>query len=172
MNIVNGLGMPERDAVIRNIDKLKSKFNYLPKGMKLKSTDDFGKLDFSLPTHCKLEQLAVYNDETNRIDIDTEIWNSLNEQNKAALIAHEVIYKHYRDAHDKDSKLTRKIVAMLFSTTPPKNQLSDSLKITLLRVMGITQRIKFVLIHIQTLLVSVQVITFSSIQIKMTPLRL
>ena len=125
MNLVSGLSMPPEELVLETIDKTMDKFNYLPHGLKLELTNDFGEIDFELKPNCKIEQLAVYHDKQERIDIDTEIWNKLNNINKAALLAHELIYKSYRSTEEKTSKLTRKVVAMLFSTTPPKGQLSD-----------------------------------------------
>ncbi len=125
MNIVSGFGMPPAQSVLDNVKKTMDKFNYLPVDLRLELTNDFGALDFTLKPNCKIEQLAIYHDDKERIDIDSEIWDTLDNTNKAALLAHELIYKSYRNTDEDNSKLTRKVVAMLFSTTPPKSQLSD-----------------------------------------------
>ncbi len=73
----------------------------------------------SLPTGCQLEQLAVYNDDTNKLFVDEEIWDSLDSMNRAALIAHELIYRQQRvEGGQKTSELARRLVGLLFSTTP------------------------------------------------------
>jgi hypothetical protein len=72
------------------------------------------------PAGCSLEQLAIYNDVSNKITVQKEIWNSLDSMNRAALVAHELIYRQHRvEGGETTSRIARRYVGMLFSTTPP-----------------------------------------------------
>ena len=84
MNKVGGYSVPVNE-VLKGLDLLVSKLNFLPLGMKQELTNDYGKLDLRLDNNCKIEQLAIYNDKKERIDIDSEIWNATDEMNKAAI---------------------------------------------------------------------------------------
>ena len=124
MNNVGGFPVPPQ-IVLEGLDQLVLKLNFLPVGMKQELTNDYGDLYLELPENCKLEQLAIYHDKKNRIDIDSEVWNATDDMNKAAILAHEEIYRSLRRTEEPTSELTRKVIAMLFSTTPPAYQLTD-----------------------------------------------
>ncbi len=85
----------------------------------LKSIADVGNT-IALPRECSLEQLAIYQDKTEKLSVNLDIWNALDSMNQAALLAHEVIYRQQRiDGGDTTSEVTRRMVGLLFSTTPP-----------------------------------------------------
>ncbi|MCX6116438.1 MAG: hypothetical protein NT027_02765 [Proteobacteria bacterium] len=90
-------------------------FRFLAPGADLKSTNDFGELP-TFPAGCSLQQLAVYNDQTQEILIDSDYWNDLSFQDQAAMIAHELLYREYRANGDTSSKSIRKLVGEYFST--------------------------------------------------------
>lgn len=72
------------------------------------------------PFGCALEQIAVYDDVSNKITVQRELWNSLDVMNRAALVAHELIYRQHRvEGGETTSRISRRYVGMLFSTTPP-----------------------------------------------------
>ncbi len=87
----------------------------------MKKIDDVGRT-ISIPDGCRLETVAVYDDDEGHIDTSLEIWSAMDSLNQAALIAHEIIYREYRAAGDRTSQNTRAIVARVFSTTPPMRQ--------------------------------------------------
>ncbi|MEK7690734.1 MAG: hypothetical protein AAB425_06915, partial [Bdellovibrionota bacterium] len=69
-------------------------------------------------TGCYLEGLALYNDETQILEVDGKLFNSplLSTTQKAALFVHEAVYKVFRQQRRVDSSiLVRKIIAYLFS---------------------------------------------------------
>lgn len=69
------------------------------------------------PKDCKIEQLANYKGDS-VVLIDGELWEHLNNENKAALIVHEAVYKILRDRElVRNSRKARMIVAQLFSAT-------------------------------------------------------
>jgi hypothetical protein len=87
---------------------------YIPAGNELEPTDD------AFPPikkkGCKFEQLANYTN-SGEVLISSEIYDELDNINKAALIIHEAIYSIRRKAlGEKTSQNTRRLVAHLMST--------------------------------------------------------
>lgn len=86
-------------------------------GQKLPFTGDF--TTGPIPKDCSFEQLAVFRDEVILLFIDREIWNALDQQSRAALLAHEIVYRNDRAVYGySDSNKARKLVGRFFSTTP------------------------------------------------------
>lgn len=65
--------------------------------------------------NCKLEQIAIYNDGNKQVHFVENVWNALDNQNKAALLLHEAIYAIFRDASMLNSDYARKIVGYAFA---------------------------------------------------------
>ncbi len=87
---------------------------FIPEGNRLLPVNDSHEI--IVPKKCGAEQSVNYfNDRT--ILFDLEIWNALNETNKAALIMHEAIYKELRESAlpEKNSKRARHYNAFLFA---------------------------------------------------------
>lgn len=82
-----------------------------------------------VPNNCQLEQLANYTNQ-NQILVNGEIYNSLNDSNKAALVVHEALFKIFRMYGATNSVRARKSVALGFSnidlTSNPNCQPSGS----------------------------------------------
>ena len=83
----------------------------------LNDVDDAGSVSApsKLGKNCQREQLANYTSEQD-LFVNQEIWNQLDNKNKAALILHEGIYKFERIYGAKDSRRSRKVVAYAMST--------------------------------------------------------
>ena len=83
----------------------------------LNDVDDAGSVaaPSKLGKNCKREQLANYTSEQD-LFVNQEIWKKLDNENKAALILHEGIYKFERIYGAKDSRRSRKVVAYAMST--------------------------------------------------------
>ena len=64
---------------------------------------------------CALEQLAIFDDTTQKISIDSEIWTALNTLNQAALVTHELEYAYERKLEERTSETTRAIVGLIYS---------------------------------------------------------
>jgi hypothetical protein len=84
----------------------------LPDGTGLTIIDD--SFPDVLPKDCKIEQLANWTPQ-DQVLVDTEIWNSLSDTNKAALVAHEILYYFYRIYGAEDSVRVRESVARAFA---------------------------------------------------------
>lgn len=69
-----------------------------------------------IPKNCQIEQTAIYIDETNEVHIVEEIWNALDNTNKAALLVHEAVYKNMRISGEDNSNRTRNAVGHAFTT--------------------------------------------------------
>jgi len=90
--------------------------NILPTGVGLNPTEDSDHIITPRPP-CYIEQLAIYKQD--ELFIDGDIWNALNETNKAALIVHETLYKFFRMFGETNSVRTRRHVAFVFSGIEP-----------------------------------------------------
>ncbi len=92
------------------IDRIK---RLLPAGTSLQNIDDSNEV--VAPDHCKIEQLANYIDQS-MILVNGEMWGTMDEVNKAALIVHETLYYYFRFlAGANSSAHARKAVAYGFS---------------------------------------------------------
>ncbi|OQW53306.1 MAG: hypothetical protein A4S09_07900 [Proteobacteria bacterium SG_bin7] len=118
MHRLTGEGPSELSDIAANLkDSFQKLYYFLPSGVRLKVVQDIGKT-ISPPKDCRLEQLAVYRDDQNRIDINSEIWKSLSVVDQVALMVHESVYRDYRTAGDKTSENSRVIVGRLFAREP------------------------------------------------------
>jgi hypothetical protein len=68
------------------------------------------------PKNCKIEQLANYYND-NMILVNGEIWQALDETNRAALILHEATYAAERIFGAVDSRRSRHITSSLFDVS-------------------------------------------------------
>jgi hypothetical protein len=71
-----------------------------------------------IPKNCKVEQLAVYQDKTERLLVAGEIWEKMDNVNRAALLVHEGVYKGHRRAGATNSDRARWMVGLAFSSYP------------------------------------------------------
>lgn len=63
-----------------------------------------------LPANCKLQQLAIFFDSTNRMKVDRELWSKLSSLDQAALLKHESYYYNERQNQETTSESTRSYV--------------------------------------------------------------
>lgn len=74
----------------------------------------------SVPKPCKIEQVAIQKAQEfpgdKRYFISQELWQAFDENSKAALVLHEIIYREALDWGHKDSKGTRFLVSQITST--------------------------------------------------------
>lgn len=85
---------------------------FVPKVAKPATIDDVDPI--IIPTECSMEQVALYvNDEL--LLIDLEVWEMMDNTNKAALYIHEAVYRLERYSGAKSSRRARKVVAHTFS---------------------------------------------------------
>lgn len=96
-----------------SVERIAKKMRLLPPGTALKPIDDSNNI--ILPRNCKIEQTAVYRDKTHEIFVDGDIWNHLDDTNKAALLVHEALYHQLRQEGDSTSERTRQVVGNVFA---------------------------------------------------------
>ncbi|MDB2447379.1 hypothetical protein N9W79_02005 [bacterium] len=80
---------------------------------------------FILPQGCEIEPLARYQVRTDKLYINKEIWEALDETNKAALMVHESLYYFNRLFGEQNSDRVRKAVAKAFSGVEFRYYLED-----------------------------------------------
>ncbi len=95
------------------IDDAKKAFRLLPKNSVLESVNDAAVI--ALPAGCQTEQLALYKDDFLLL-VNQDLWNVLDDLNKAALYVHEAIYRFERTGNKTTNSVhARKLVGHLFS---------------------------------------------------------
>lgn len=83
----------------------------------LGETDDLGS-SLPLPKGCTMKQIAIFDDKRDLVRVDLDLWNDLDDYNKAALIAHEIVYRERRlDDRESSSQSARFLVGRMFSKT-------------------------------------------------------
>jgi hypothetical protein len=100
------------------IGELETNYTFLPSGTVLTPTGDTGSVS-PIEEGCGLEQLAVYDDGSDQIFVNTDIWVHLDSVNRMALVGHEQVYHTYRLAGAKTSFNARRVIGEMLTTTPP-----------------------------------------------------
>jgi hypothetical protein len=80
----------------------------LEPGAKLEPIDDSKSI--LIPGNCEFSQLARYVDTNDKIYVNSDIWNRLDNVNKAALLVHEALYKKLRMNGENTSERARAAV--------------------------------------------------------------
>ncbi len=100
---------------------------FVPKGHKIELTEDA--LPVISQVGCSLEQLANYT-QSGTVLISQEIFDNLDNLNKAALYVHEAVYAVRRQAGDTTSVRTRKLVKELTALNPDKSMVASEISQT------------------------------------------
>lgn len=112
-----GLAEKERENINESLRRFFDIAQMTAPGVKLPVLKDLGETP-RIPDGCALEQLAIFHDETpNRVEIDTEIWNSLDSVNRAALVSHEAHYAYERKLLERTSVLSRAFVGYIYAVS-------------------------------------------------------
>ena len=108
----------EKASISENLRKFFEIVSMTPAGQGLPILDDTGEVPM-LPSGCAIEQLAIFHDAstlgTDRVEINSEIWRSLDSLNQAALVTHEMNYYWERTLNERTSEATRAVVAHIFA---------------------------------------------------------
>ena len=71
------------------------------------------------PSGCKVEQIAIHKEPTksekHRYTVNNDLFQKMDENGKAALLLHEVVYRMLLEYNQSDSRAARKLVAWLAS---------------------------------------------------------
>lgn len=110
----NTLSLPQPPTGDSLLEWWESRVQYIPR--MLGQTSDLGVVP-QLPKACQVRQIAIFDDSNGVIQVNNDLWQSLDDFNKAALIAHELIY-HERRLSDREasSQTSRFLVGRIFST--------------------------------------------------------
>lgn len=112
-----GLADREKAAIEENLRRFFDIAQMTAPGVKLPTLGDLGEAP-QAPEGCAIEQLAIFHDEIpNRVEIDSEIWNSLNSVNRSALVTHEAYYAWERTLRERTSQNTRVAVGIIYAAS-------------------------------------------------------
>jgi hypothetical protein len=102
------------ERVERNLGAFFAKVRYTAPGERLAWLGDTGHMIAPI-AGCAYEQLAIFDDASGVVSVDSEIWMTLKPQSQAALVQHELYYKYERELEETTSERTRELVAMVFA---------------------------------------------------------
>lgn len=101
--------------------------HFIPKGNSLTPTNDaFPKI---IKDGCNFEQLANYTNDGELL-ISQEIYDELDEVNKAALFVHETIYANFREDGDEDSQRARKLTAEMLAANADQKVIDQMINVS------------------------------------------
>ena len=101
------------DFFVTETERILNEVKFLPTDAELIPIDDSGSI--IKPSNCDIFQAAIYQ-ANQRIYFDSNIWNLLNETNRAALVSHEVVYAFMRIYDNaKTSVRARQYVSFIYS---------------------------------------------------------
>lgn len=77
-----------------------------------------------IPRNCHLEPVAIFHDDTNTVEVNSDLWMRMDSLSQAALVTHEIFYHIERGLDETTSEETRLTVANIYSNSdiPPVNQ--------------------------------------------------
>lgn len=107
-------------ARIHGVNSIVPKIRFLPTGVKIKPTEDFGDVAIVVPYGCDVEGVGFY-DASHKLFVASDVYNAMDGMNRAAFLLHEEMYQHAREfTSANNSKGVRYMVAALFATIPPE----------------------------------------------------
>jgi hypothetical protein len=69
-----------------------------------------------LPQNCGIEQIAVWHEPVNTVEVSRDLWSHLSSLDQAALLLHEAIYQYHRaQMGHVTSEEARRLVGLIFS---------------------------------------------------------
>lgn len=112
-------------AFQEELAKVKAILMYVPVGNILTPTNDA--FPTILKKGCAFEQVANYTDDGDLL-VSQEIYNHLNEVDKAALLVHETVYAIFRESGATDSRQARKFTAELLAKNVDQKMIDQILE--------------------------------------------
>lgn len=112
--------------VIENINRVQESFAFLPEGVGINTPPDLG-ADSAVvvPEGCRIEAAGYYQTD-GRLLVSRAVYRKLSQRNRAAFILHEALYRIARErSGHKDSALSRRLVAALFSSKVDQAELDE-----------------------------------------------
>lgn len=107
-----------QEDISKNLKRFFRNVKFVTEGSDLPAADDIGQKPV-LPSQCRLQQLAYFDDRSETIYILQPLWEQLDSLNQAALVTHEIGFKYYRSLGEKDSRNARVFVAHAYSVKGP-----------------------------------------------------
>ena len=103
----------------RRLKSIKDQLNFKEK---VTLTDVKDSLHAIMPSEgkCKLNQIVIRQaiptgDSEKKFLVDKGLWEKLSSRDRAALILHEIVYEHFTNLGDWDSRYARKLNGLIFS---------------------------------------------------------
>lgn len=112
--VIRDLGFPEFIFTVESWKKYGYRDEMITSGASLKKTRDAKSL--LVPSHCKVKQLSITVDQSEKTYVVSDIWDRLNEVNKAAYVLRSSVYHTLaRSGGETDSEHARRTIGLAFS---------------------------------------------------------
>ncbi len=115
-----------------HMGRLKTAIYQVIRGMNLIPDAGLNPIDDSnpivRPSHCEIEQVAIYYDTSLEVQVVKEIWDAFDNVSKAALLVHEGLYELLRNQGETNSDRVRLAVGHGFAGTQFKYVLEGIVK--------------------------------------------
>jgi hypothetical protein len=107
-----------RSEVLENLRRFLRSVNFVDSPQEMPAANDAGNLPW-IPASCRLEQVAFFDDTAQSVTVLRGLWEKMDSLNQAALVHHELFYREMRPLKDRDSVLSRRAVAHVYSVRGP-----------------------------------------------------
>lgn len=117
-----------REEIINSLRSFFARVVFVDDAADLPLSNDVGPVPL-IPSDCKLEQIAFFDDNAEIISIVRSRFEELDALNQAALVSHELSYHYFRGLKESTSALSRLQVAHIYAVVGP-TPLDDGLNET------------------------------------------
>lgn len=107
----------DKEFIEQNLINLMKLFEYVPDFDGLPETKDVGDTSH-IPDNCKLEQVALFIDDPQKVYVKKDLWFALTTMERAALVQHEIFGHWYRMIGEQTTEFARGFVAHGFAKNP------------------------------------------------------
>lgn len=82
--------------ILDNLESFMKRVEWIESPHSLPPANDLGRIMVEIPSSCHLEQVAYFYDVSNKLAVKKDVWERLSSLSKAALMEHEIFYRHFR----------------------------------------------------------------------------
>lgn len=112
------LGQEKREEILENLVLFFRYSKFVNSPSELPQANDLGAPP-KIPSGCRIEQVAYFDDQSDVIYILKPLFDKMRPLDQAALVSHELNFRHMRELKDDSSQISRRTVAHSFSSRGP-----------------------------------------------------
>lgn len=101
------------EAIQKNLTRFFQSIVWVDQADNLPIADDLGKKPW-IPSQCQIRQMAYFDDASQRIYVNRELFQKLNTRDQAALVLHELFFHEFRYLGESTSQSSRRLTGLAF----------------------------------------------------------